>query len=84
MAGNYGGYDGPCPPWNDTRMHGYRFTIYALDVASLGLSGAFTGHQVREAMKGHILAEASITGLYNLSPSVGQADIARRQAFWGA
>lgn len=21
MAGNYGGYDGPCPPWNDSIVH---------------------------------------------------------------
>ena len=23
MEGTYGGYDGPCPPWNDERLHNY-------------------------------------------------------------
>ena len=28
MAGNYIGYDGPCPPWNDELVHHYHFTLY--------------------------------------------------------
>ena len=28
MAGNYFGYDGPCPPWNDEMPHRYVFTLY--------------------------------------------------------
>jgi len=27
MEGNYGGYDGPCPPWNDEIIHHYHFTL---------------------------------------------------------
>jgi hypothetical protein len=68
MKGDYGGYDGPCPPWNDERVHGYRFVVYALDVPTLGLSGAFTGQQVREAMAGHVLDSAMILGLYAIRP----------------
>lgn len=56
MQGTFGGYDGPCPPWNDERLHHYHFRLYALDVPSLGLSGNFTGKQAEEAMKGHIIA----------------------------
>ena len=70
MAGNWCGYDGPCPPWNDERVHGYRFAVYALDVPTLGLTGAFTGPEVRAAMEGHVLAEAHLTGTYSLNPSV--------------
>ena len=70
MAGNYFGYDGPCPPWNDEIPHHYVFTVFALDVAKLAVDGAFTGAQAREAMKGHVLAQASITGLYTLNPAV--------------
>lgn len=70
LAGDYGGYDGPFPPWNDERVHAYRFAIYALDVPSLGLSGAFTGQDVREAMKGHVLDSAEIVGLYAIKPGV--------------
>lgn len=68
MSGNYAGYDGPCPPFNDERVHGYRFAVYALDVPTLGLGGAFTGHEVRAAMAGHVLAIGKIVGLYAIFP----------------
>jgi Raf kinase inhibitor-like YbhB/YbcL family protein len=70
MAGNYFGYDGPCPPWNDVITHRYIFTLYALDVARLDVAGAFTGPQVRAAMAKHILAQASTSGVYTLNPGV--------------
>jgi Raf kinase inhibitor-like YbhB/YbcL family protein len=70
MRGDYGGYDGPCPPWNDEIVHHYHFTIYALDVESLGLSGSFTGQQVREAIEGHVLGQATWIGTYTLNPSL--------------
>lgn len=70
MAGEYGGYDGPAPPWNDEIIHEYHFTVYALDVESLGLSGAFNGKDAVAAMAGHILAKGSVTGLYTLTPSL--------------
>ena len=70
MAGDYGGYDGPCPPWNDERLHHYVFSVYALDVESLGLSGAFTAKDALQAMEGHILAKADWTGTYTQNPSV--------------
>jgi Raf kinase inhibitor-like YbhB/YbcL family protein len=70
MSGNYYGYDGPCPPWNDEIPHHYVFTVFALDVARLAVEGAFTGAQAREAMKGHVLAQASVTGVYTLNPAV--------------
>jgi len=70
MAGTYGGYDGPCPPWNDERLHHYHFEVYALDVDTLGLSGEFDGAAVREAMQGHVLASARVTGTYTLNPDL--------------
>lgn len=71
MAGNYGGYDGPAPPWNDELMHEYVFTVYALDVETLGLDGVFGGKEALAAMEGHILASGSVTGLYSLNPALG-------------
>jgi Raf kinase inhibitor-like YbhB/YbcL family protein len=68
MQGVYGGYDGPCPPWNDERLHHYVFTVYALDVESLGLSGLFGASEARAAMQGHVLDSASWTGTYSLNP----------------
>jgi Raf kinase inhibitor-like YbhB/YbcL family protein len=70
MAGDYYGYDGPCPPWNDEIPHRYVFTVYALDVGRLPVEGAFGGNDVRKAIEGHVLAQASITGRYTLNPAV--------------
>jgi hypothetical protein len=70
MAGDYYGYDGPCPPWNDELAHRYVFTVYALDVERLPLQGAFRGAEVRDALRGHVLAQAAITGRYSLNPRV--------------
>jgi Raf kinase inhibitor-like YbhB/YbcL family protein len=70
MEGDYFGYDGPCPPWNDEIVHHYHFTVYALDVEKLPLEGKFDGEAVREALAGRVLAEASITGTYTLNPDL--------------
>ncbi|MDR3323479.1 MAG: YbhB/YbcL family Raf kinase inhibitor-like protein [Zoogloeaceae bacterium] len=71
MRGDYYGYDGPCPPWNDELPHRYIFTLYALDVPRLPLEGRFTGPAVLQALVGHVLAEAHITGRYSLNPALG-------------
>lgn len=70
MKGTYAGYDGPCPPWNDLRIHRYVFQITALDVETLGLVGAFTGADVTAAMEGHALATASFTTVYWVNPAI--------------
>jgi Raf kinase inhibitor-like YbhB/YbcL family protein len=70
MGGNYFGYDGPCPPWNDELPHHYVFTLYALDVPRLAVSGVFGGPEALAAMKGHVLAQATVTGRYTLNPKV--------------
>ena len=70
MNGQYFGYDGPCPPWNDERLHHYHFVLYATDLARCPVDGAFTGPQVVEAIRGHVLAEARLTGTYSLNPTV--------------
>jgi Raf kinase inhibitor-like YbhB/YbcL family protein len=68
MSGDYYGYDGPCPPWNDSIVHHYVFTVFALDVSRLAVEGRFTGADVRRAVEGRVLAQAAITGLYTLNP----------------
>jgi len=70
MAGDYYGYDGPCPPWNDEIAHRYVFTVYALDVPRLAVEGRFTGADVRKAVEHHVLAQAALTGRYALNPAV--------------
>lgn len=69
MAGTYLGYDGPCPPWNDERLHHYHFQLYALDVAGLGLAHGFKLPQLREALAGHVLASAELVGTYAINPA---------------
>jgi phosphatidylethanolamine-binding protein (PEBP) family uncharacterized protein len=39
-------------------------------VESLGLSGTFSGNDAKQAMTGHILADATITGTSSLNPAV--------------
>jgi Raf kinase inhibitor-like YbhB/YbcL family protein len=70
MGGHYHGYDGPCPPWNDERLHHYVFTVYALDTDKLDLPEGFTGHDVVAAIDGHVLGQASLTGTYSLNPAL--------------
>ncbi|HBJ70474.1 YbhB/YbcL family Raf kinase inhibitor-like protein [Alcaligenes phenolicus] len=71
MKGDYHGYDGPCPPWNDTLVHHYIFTVYALATPSLAVDGPLTGANVRAALStAPVLGQASLTGLYSLNPSV--------------
>lgn len=66
-AGQYFGYDGPFPPFNDARVHRYMFMLYALDVERCPVEGVFTGPQVLDAMRGHVLAQACLSGLYTLN-----------------
>jgi Raf kinase inhibitor-like YbhB/YbcL family protein len=70
MAGDYFGYDGPCPPWNDSVVHHYHFTLYALDVPRCPVDGRFGRDEVLEAIGGHLLGQASISGTYSLNPRV--------------
>jgi Raf kinase inhibitor-like YbhB/YbcL family protein len=70
MAGEYLGYDGPCPPWNDALLHRYHFHIYALEVKSLSLVKGFSLSELQAAMAGHVVAEAELTGTYSLNPDV--------------
>lgn len=70
MAGDYHGYDGPCPPWNDERLHHYIFRLYALDVPQLSLPERFTARDAHDAIYGHIIDEAQLIAAYSLNPDV--------------
>jgi len=67
MAGDYFGYDGPFPPFNDSLVHHYVFTLYALAIDRLPVEGAFTGPQARTALAPHVLGEATHSGTYTLN-----------------
>ena len=71
MRGEYFGYDGPCPPWNDARLHHYQFILYATDLETCPVKDKFTGADVRKAIEGHVLDEASIVCSYSLNADLG-------------
>ena len=54
------GYGGPAPP--DGR-HTYIFKLYELDT-DLDLKEGYSKQELEDAMKGHIMAEAKLTGTY--------------------
>jgi hypothetical protein len=54
------GYDGPKPPMG---THRYYFDLYAFDVTFL-LDQTATAGRILKAMKGHVLAQASLMGKY--------------------
>lgn len=56
-------YRGPKPPFFLKKAHRYVFYIYALDT-ELTLSKNTKKDALVEAMQGHILEEAQLTGLY--------------------
>lgn len=70
MAGDYYGYDGPCPPWNDSIVHHYHFTLYALDLDRCPVEGRLGRGEVLAAIDSHVLGQASLMGTYSLNPEV--------------
>lgn len=70
MRGTYRGYEGPCPPWNDERLHHYNFRLIATDLEKCPVDGDFSAAEVLEAIAGHVIEEASLTGTYSLNPDV--------------
>ena len=63
MGGQYLGYDGPCPPHGHGKHH-YRFALYALDTAELGVKRDAHCRDVEAAARAHALARAELVGLY--------------------
>jgi Raf kinase inhibitor-like YbhB/YbcL family protein len=70
MEGDYFGYEGPCPPWNDERLHHYHFTLYATDLEKVPVGERFTAADVLTAIEGHVIDMAKLTGKYSLNPDV--------------
>ena len=54
------GWGGPAPP---DKRHTYIFKAYVLDV-ELDLKEGYSKQELEDAMKGHIVAEAQLTGTY--------------------
>lgn len=54
------GYLGPCPPVGDITHH-YKITVYALNVASLGLASSSPAAVTTFTMSGHVIGYAQMT-----------------------
>lgn len=70
MGGEYRGYDGPCPPWNDEILHHYHFRLYAIDLEKCPVEDGFRGPDVLAAIDGHVVAESEVVGTYSLNPEL--------------
>ncbi len=58
------GYGGPCPP-KGHGVHHYQLTLYALDTPRLPLDEHAPAAMVAYYLNQHVLAKASLTGLYS-------------------
>ena len=54
------GYGGPAPP---DKRHTYVFNAYALDTV-MDLKEGYSKQELEDAMEGHIIAEAKLTGTF--------------------
>lgn len=61
---------GPCPREG---VHRYIFRLYALDV-TLNLSSRADKHKLAKALKGHIVDQTSLVGLYGRDPARAATD----------
>jgi Raf kinase inhibitor-like YbhB/YbcL family protein len=61
------GYVGPCPPFGS---HHYIFRVYAVD-SNIELPPGATKEQLTAAIRGHVLAEGKIAGIYRRSSEAG-------------
>jgi hypothetical protein len=55
------GYGGPCPP--PGKAHHYHFRLYAID-GIIDIPSGLAKNTVLSAMKGHVIDETEIVGLY--------------------
>jgi Raf kinase inhibitor-like YbhB/YbcL family protein len=62
-TGGRAGYGGPQPPAG-SGPHDYEVTVFALDVPRLGVHADASLEDVRAAMQGHVLDQATLTGRF--------------------
>lgn len=70
-----GQYGGPCPPWNDARIHHYHFIVLALDAATPAAKAEETAKDAftRLITSKHVLGKATLVGTYTLNPQLRAA-----------
>jgi hypothetical protein len=70
-----GQYGGPCPPWNDARIHNYHFIVLALDAATppAGADEPAKAAFTRLIASPHVLGKATVVGTYTLNQQLRAA-----------
>ncbi len=67
-------FGGPCPPWNDERLHHYHFMVLALDaVADAGTTMPKDTAKLaydRLIHSPHLVAKGEVVGTYALNPNL--------------
>ncbi len=64
-ANTFKGYDGPCPPFNDARLHHYHFIVYALDVPKIEAPENGKAADVQKDIEKHSIAKGELVGTYS-------------------
>jgi phosphatidylethanolamine-binding protein (PEBP) family uncharacterized protein len=68
-------FGGPCPPWNDARVHHYHFIVLALNTANVTVTDKMTAKEMfgRLIDSNALLASGTVIGTYTLNPSLRAA-----------
>ncbi len=59
------GYDGPCPPFNDPKLHHYHFQVRALDIPELKARDGSNAKDVMAEIEAHTVAMGEIVGTFS-------------------
>ena len=68
-------FGGPCPPWNDERLHHYHFMVLALDAPAEASKGPDANETAKAAYQRlsaspHLIAKGEVVGTYSLNPKI--------------
>ena len=68
-------FGGPCPPWNDARIHHYHFIVLALNATPAPVSDKTTAKEMfsRLIASDALLASGTVIGTYTLNPALRAA-----------
>ena len=64
-------FGGPCPPWNDERLHHYHFIVLAFDTpADMKPAESAKAAYAELSASAHLIAKGEVVGTYSLNPKI--------------